>query len=64
MHVDLDDVRAVAAPVMRHRIVTNFHAEADKQTADLIVAQLVEHATHAIEAPSLSERVTGVFTRR
>ncbi len=64
MHVDLDDVRAVAAPVMRHRIVTNFHAEADKQTADLIVARLVEQATHAAEAPSLSERVTGVFTRR
>ncbi len=64
MHVDLGDVRAVAASVMRHRIVTNFHAEADKQTADLIVAQLVEQATRATESPSLSERVTGVFTRR
>ena len=64
VHVDLADVRAVAAPVMRHRIVTNFHAEADHQSADMIVAKLVDHATHAAEAPSLSERVTGVFTRR
>ena len=63
VRVDLADVRAVAAPVMRHRIVTNFHAEADHQSADIIVAKLVEHATHSAEAPSLSERVTGVFTR-
>ena len=63
VHVDLADVRAVAAPVMRHRIVTNFHAEADHQSADIIVAKLVEHANHSAEAPSLSERVTGVFTR-
>ncbi len=64
VHVDLDDVRAVAAPVMRHRIVTNYHAEADKQSADMIVQKLVEHATRASERPSLSERVTGVFTRK
>ncbi len=30
-----DDVRAVAAPVLRHRIVTNFNAEADGVTADV-----------------------------
>ena len=30
---DLDDVRAVALPVLRHRVVTNFAAEAAGRTA-------------------------------
>ena len=37
-----DDVRAVAAAVLRHRIVLNFEAEASGLDADRIVAQLVE----------------------
>ena len=28
-HADFDDVRAMATPVLRHRLVTNFQAEAD-----------------------------------
>ncbi len=38
---DMDDIRAVAAPVLRHRIVTNFSAEADNIGATDIVAQLL-----------------------
>jgi MoxR-like ATPase len=41
-HVACEDVRAVAAPVMRHRILTNYDAEADGVTADDIVRRLVE----------------------
>src|SRR5262249_56144934 len=29
-HVDFDDVRAMAIPVLRHRLVLNFHARAGK----------------------------------
>ncbi|MBX3437170.1 MAG: MoxR family ATPase, partial [Planctomycetaceae bacterium] len=39
-HVSIDDVRAVAPPVIRHRIVTNFNAEADGVTSDAIVQKL------------------------
>ncbi len=39
-HVSIDDVKAVAPPVIRHRIVTNFNAEADGITADEIVRRL------------------------
>ncbi|MEM9187161.1 MAG: MoxR family ATPase [Planctomycetota bacterium] len=46
--VEADDLRAVAKPVLRHRIVTNFNAEADGVTADDVVAALVEKT--AIEA--------------
>ena len=42
LHAGQDDVRAVAAPVLRHRLVTNFDAEADGMTADAIVAKLAE----------------------
>ena len=42
----IDDVRAVALPVLRHRILLNFQAEADGIDADQIVARLLE-AVHA-----------------
>ncbi len=40
-HVAVDDVRALAAPVLRHRIVTNFSAEAEGYTSDRIVDELL-----------------------
>jgi MoxR-like ATPase len=41
-HVSFDDVRALAHPVMRHRIIRNFHAESEKVTTDQIIDQLVQ----------------------
>lgn len=41
---NLDDVRAVAPDVLRHRIVPGFEAEAEGRTADDIVAELIEHS--------------------
>ncbi|HYM24107.1 MAG TPA: MoxR family ATPase [Vicinamibacterales bacterium] len=38
----LDDVRAVALPVMRHRVLLNFQAEADGIDADQIVNRLLD----------------------
>jgi len=38
----VDDVKAVARPVLRHRIVTNFAAEAENVKPDTIVRRLVE----------------------
>jgi MoxR-like ATPase len=38
---DLDDVKAVAPSVLRHRLVTNFAAEAADRTADDLVKELV-----------------------
>ena len=39
---DIDDVRHMAGPVLRHRIVPNFNAEADGVTAIQIIRRLVE----------------------
>ncbi len=42
---DLDDVRAVALPVLRHRVVTNFAAEAAGRTNDDVVRELLAGST-------------------
>jgi len=41
-HVDFADVRAVAAPVLRHRLVLNFHARAEGVDADGLIRRLIE----------------------
>jgi MoxR-like ATPase len=40
-YVSTDDIRAVAGPVLRHRIVTNFNAEAEGLKPDDIVERLL-----------------------
>jgi len=37
-----EHVRRVAGPVLRHRLLTNFNAEADRVTTDTIIASLIE----------------------
>jgi MoxR-like ATPase len=40
-HVDFADLKALAAPVLRHRLVLNFHARADKIDADGLVERFL-----------------------
>jgi MoxR-like ATPase len=40
--VDFEDVRAIAMPVLRHRVLVNFQAEADGIDADEIVRRLLD----------------------
>jgi MoxR-like ATPase len=46
--VTLDDLRAVALPVLRHRILVNYRAEADGVSADDVTARLLT----AVPAPA------------
>jgi len=41
-HVSTEDIRQVALPVLRHRIVTNFNAEAEGIKSDQIVKRLID----------------------
>ena len=41
-HVASEDVRAVAHPVLRHRIVTSFAAQAEGITSDMVIDRLLE----------------------
>jgi MoxR-like ATPase len=37
-----DDVRQIALPVLRHRVLLNFQAEADGLDADQVIGRLLE----------------------
>jgi MoxR-like ATPase len=41
MHVTLADVEAAAGPVLRHRLVVNFNAEAEGVTVEQIIAKVI-----------------------
>src|SRR5215470_7951121 len=41
-HVTYDDVRSLFTPVMRHRILLNFHAESDRLKQDDILKRVLE----------------------
>jgi len=41
-HVSTDDIKALALPVLRHRIVVNFAAESDGVTPDDVIRRLIE----------------------
>jgi len=41
LHVTVKDVQALAAPILRHRVIPNFYAEAEGMTPDRIIEQLV-----------------------
>ncbi len=40
-HVSFEDIRALAHPVLRHRILTNFHAQSERISTDQIIEQLL-----------------------
>ncbi len=41
-HVSYEDVRALVVPIMRHRVLLNFHAESDRLTSDDILRRLLD----------------------
>ena len=41
-HVTYEDVRSLVTPVLRHRILLNFHAESDRLKQDDILKMLLE----------------------
>jgi len=40
-HVSFEDIRALAHPVLRHRVLLNFHAESEGVTTDQIIDELL-----------------------
>lgn len=42
-HVTYDDVRALLRPVLRHRLLVNFHAESERLSSDDILKRLLDH---------------------
>src|SRR5215212_5705154 len=42
-NVSFEDIRALAKPILRHRILMNFHAESEKVTSDSVIEKLLKH---------------------
>ena len=44
-HVETSDIQALAAPVLRHRVLVNYRAEAEGITTQKIISQLLDHVS-------------------
>jgi MoxR-like ATPase len=49
-HVTYEDITALAVPVLRHRILLNFHAESERIDADEILTRLIAHLPKPTES--------------
>jgi MoxR-like ATPase len=49
-HVTFEDIAVLAVPVLRHRILLNFHAESERIDADEILKRLVAHVPQPKES--------------
>jgi MoxR-like ATPase len=47
-NVAIEDVRALAYPVLRHRVLTNFYAESEKVTVEDIIERLLERVREPV----------------
>jgi len=41
-HVSVKDIQALALPILRHRVITNFYADSERLTADTLIGRLLE----------------------
>jgi MoxR-like ATPase len=42
LHVSYDDLRSLAVPILRHRVLLNFHAESDRLNSDELLRRLLD----------------------
>ena len=42
MDTSLKDLQALAPPILRHRVITNFYAESERITPDNLIERLIE----------------------
>jgi MoxR-like ATPase len=49
-HLSVDDIHHVALAVLRHRIILNFDAHADGETADTVLTQILNGVTKQVSA--------------
>ena len=61
-HVSAEDIRALAHPVLRHRIVTNFSAEAEGYSPERIIEDLLSKLDPTRTCLDDDERVNKVLS--
>jgi len=60
-HVAVEDIRQVAHPVLRHRIITNFSAEAEGYTTDRIIDELLNQTPPNESSLSQDDRLQKIL---
>jgi len=60
-HVTIEDIQALAAPVLRHRIVVNFAAESDGISSDTIIEQLLKSTPAQEDELANDDRFKAIF---
>jgi MoxR-like ATPase len=58
-HVSTEDIRALVPPVLRHRVITNFAAQAEGYDADRLIRDLLEHSPPHAGGLLADDRVSG-----
>ena len=59
--VTTDDIKAVAKPVLRHRVITNFNAESSGITSDKVIERLVEEVADRRDGDDVAPEVARAF---
>ena len=61
-HVSVEDVQAIALPVLRHRILTNFTAASEGVTTDIVVKQILRETPSREGELERDERFKKIFS--
>ncbi|CAN5404707.1 MoxR family ATPase [soil metagenome] len=56
-HVSFNDIKQVAIPAMRHRVILNFEGEAEGMTTDMVLEKLLAETPTTIENELVSGKV-------
>ena len=60
-HVQIEDIQALAAPVLRHRVVVNFAAESDGVSSDDVIGRIIEATPTTEDELSRDARFQTIF---
>ena len=60
-HVQVEDIQALAAPVLRHRMVVNFAAESDGVTSDQVIGRIIDSTPTTEDELSQDARFQKIF---
>ena len=55
-HVSFNDIKQVAVPAMRHRVILNFEGEAEGMTTDMVLERLLADTPTTIEGELVAGR--------
>jgi MoxR-like ATPase len=60
-YVTTDDVKAVAHPVLRHRVITNFNAESTGITSDKVIDRLLAEVPARSQGDDIAPQLQRAF---